>query len=94
MDSQPGTIWGREPAMVLALVQAVIALVVAFGLNLAPDQIGAILAVTAVVLGLITRSRVSPACERRLPARLAPADADRPPGRRPRCLRRRRRIRG
>jgi hypothetical protein len=61
MDSQPGTIFGREPAMVLALVQAVIALVVAFGLNLAPDQIGAILAVTAVVLGLITRSRVSPA---------------------------------
>ena len=57
---QPGTILGREPAMVLALVQAVIALVVAFGLSLAPDQIGAILAVTAVVLGLITRSRVSP----------------------------------
>jgi hypothetical protein len=28
MDSQPGTIWGREPAMVLALMQAVIALVV------------------------------------------------------------------
>jgi len=25
-----------------------------------PDQIGAILAVTAVILGLITRSRVSP----------------------------------
>jgi hypothetical protein len=60
MESQPGALWGREPAMVLALVQAVIALVVAFGLNLAPDQIGAILAVTAVVLGLITRSRVSP----------------------------------
>jgi hypothetical protein len=38
--------------MVLALVQAVIALVVAFGLDLAPDQIGAILAATAVVLGL------------------------------------------
>ncbi len=37
--------------MVLALVHAVIALVVAFGLNLAPDQIGAILAVTAVVPG-------------------------------------------
>lgn len=61
MDSQPGTIWGREPAMVLALVQAVVALVVAFGLNLGPDQIGAILAVTAVVLGLITRTRLSPA---------------------------------
>ena len=61
MNTQPGTIWGRELTMVLALVQAVIALVVAFGLQLKPDQIGAILAVTAVVLGLITRSRVSPA---------------------------------
>jgi len=61
MHTEPGTIWGREPTMVLALVQAVIALVVAFGLSLAPDQIGAILAVTAVILGLITRSRVSPA---------------------------------
>jgi hypothetical protein len=60
MDSQPGTLFGREPAMVLALVQAVLALVVAFALNLAPDQIGAIIAVTAVILGLITRSRVSP----------------------------------
>ncbi len=53
MDSQPSTFLGREPAMVLALVQAVIALVVAFGLNLAPDQIGAIVAVTAVILGLV-----------------------------------------
>jgi hypothetical protein len=61
METEPGTIFGREPAMVLALVQAVIALVVAFGLSLAPDQIGTILAVTAVILGLITRSRVSPA---------------------------------
>jgi hypothetical protein len=60
-SSQPGTILGREPAMVLALVQASIALVVAFGLRLSADQIGAILAVTAVVLGLITRSQVSPA---------------------------------
>jgi hypothetical protein len=46
--------------MPLTLVQAVIALVVAFGLNLAPDQIGAMLAVSAVVPGLITRSRVEP----------------------------------
>jgi hypothetical protein len=61
MDTEPASIWGREPAMVLALVQAVIALVVTFGLSLAPDQIGALLAVTAVILGLITRSRVSPA---------------------------------
>ena len=38
------------------LVRAVIALVVTFDLSFAPDQIGAILAVTAVVLGLITRT--------------------------------------
>ena len=96
MGSQPGTIWGREPAMVPARVQAVIALVVAFGLNLAPDQLGAILAVTAVILGFITRSRVSPAtttpqsgtvtCEGRS------RDADGPTARRPRCRRRGRRI--
>ena len=61
MDSQPGTVWGRAPAMVLALVSAKISLVGAFDINLATDQIGAILAVTSVILGLITRSRVSPA---------------------------------
>jgi hypothetical protein len=46
--------------MVVALVQAVIVLAVAFGLKLEPEQIGAILALTAIVLGLITRSQVSP----------------------------------
>lgn len=56
-----GTILGREPAMVLALVQTVLALVVTFGLHLSTEQVGAILAVTAVVLGLITRSKVTPA---------------------------------
>ena len=38
MDTPPGTIWGREPAMVLTLVQAVIALVVAFGSTLRPTR--------------------------------------------------------
>lgn len=58
--SAPGTVLGREPAMVLALAQAVIVLGVSFGLRLTPEQAGAILALTAVVLGLVTRSRVSP----------------------------------
>jgi Na+/H+ antiporter NhaB len=53
-------LWGREPAMVLALVQTAIVLGVAFGLKLTPEQTGAILALTAVVLGLITRSKVTP----------------------------------
>jgi len=56
-----GTIWGREPAMVVALVQAIIVLAVSFGLQLSQEQTAAILALTAVVLGLITRSQVSPA---------------------------------
>ena len=61
VDSQPGTILGREPAMLLALVQAVIALVAAFGLIPRTRPDGAILPVTAAALGLITRSRASPA---------------------------------
>ena len=55
------TLWGREPAMIVALVQAVLVLAVVFGLKLAPEQSAAILAVVAVVLGLITRSQVTPA---------------------------------
>lgn len=55
-----GTLWGREPAMVLAFVQAVIVLAVSFGLRLTPEQTAAILALTAVLLGLITRSQVTP----------------------------------
>ena len=54
------TLWGREPAMVVAFVQCVIVLAVSFGLHMTSDQQGAILALTAVLLGLITRSRVSP----------------------------------
>lgn len=50
----------REPALILAAVQSIIALVVAFGLDLTADQVGAIVAVTAAVLGVITRSKVTP----------------------------------
>lgn len=50
----------REPALILAAVQAVIALVVAFGLDLTADQTGAIVAATAAILGVITRQHVTP----------------------------------
>lgn len=56
-----GMLWGREPAMIVAFVQCLIVLGVSFGLSLTPEQTGAILALTAVALGLITRSQVSPA---------------------------------
>lgn len=52
--------WNREPALILAAVQAVLALVIAFGLDLTNEQTGAVLAVTAAILGIITRSRVTP----------------------------------
>lgn len=55
------TLWGREPAVIIGLVQAAIALAVGFGLDLTTEQTAAILAFTAAVLAVVTRSQVSPA---------------------------------
>lgn len=55
-----GTIWGREPAMVLAVLQAGLALAIGFGLNLTGEQVSLLLAFSAAVLGLVTRSQVMP----------------------------------
>ena len=60
MGEQIGTLWGREPAMVLATVQAVLAVAIGFGLPVSTDQLALILAAVAAVVGLITRSRVTP----------------------------------
>ena len=53
--------FNREPAAVLGTVQALIALVVAFGFELSAGQVGAIVAASAAVLTLVTRSQVTPA---------------------------------
>ena len=53
-------IFGMEPAAIAGLVGAIISLVVSFGIKLSPDQIGAVMAVTTAILGLIVRSQVSP----------------------------------
>jgi hypothetical protein len=50
----------NEPVLITGLVQAALALVVAFGLDVSQEQIGAILAVTAAVLALVARARVTP----------------------------------
>lgn len=50
----------NEPVLVTALVQAVLGLIVAFGVDLTGEQTAAVLAVTAAVLGFVARSRVSP----------------------------------
>jgi hypothetical protein len=52
--------FNREPALILAAVQAVLAVAIGFGLDVTPEQLSLILAATAAVLGLITRSRVEP----------------------------------
>jgi hypothetical protein len=54
-----GTIWGREPVAILAVVQAGIALGMAYGLNVTPEQMALILTFTGAVLALITRSQVT-----------------------------------
>lgn len=51
----------REPVLATAFVQAVLALVVSFGLDLSPEQVGSILAVTAAALAIVARGKVSPA---------------------------------
>jgi hypothetical protein len=52
--------FNREPILWLAAVQALIAIVTSFGLDLNGQQTGAIMAVTAALLGLVARQRVSP----------------------------------
>jgi hypothetical protein len=55
-----GRVLRSEPALILGLVQAIIALVLAFGVDLSEEQIGSILALTAVALAVATRMLVSP----------------------------------
>lgn len=49
-----------EPAIVMALVESVVALGASFGLNLTGEQVGGIMTVAALVTGIFVRSRVSP----------------------------------
>jgi hypothetical protein len=53
-------IWKREPVLFLGVIQTVVALVVSFGVGLSGEQVGAITAASAAILGLIARSRVVP----------------------------------
>lgn len=53
-------IWKREPALFYGLVNSVLALVLAFGVELSVEQTGAILAATSALLAVITRSKVTP----------------------------------
>lgn len=50
----------KEPAIVAGIVQAVLGLLLAFGVSLSTEQTGAILAITAAILALFVRSQVTP----------------------------------
>lgn len=53
-------ILGREPVLVLALLQALIALMVGFGLQVTAEQLALIESFAAALLGFIARQRVTP----------------------------------
>lgn len=59
-------ILGREPVAVLAMIDAVIALALAFGADLTTEQVGAIVAVVIAVSALITRAQVTPIIDPKL----------------------------
>ena len=48
----------NEPALIYALIEVLIALAVAFGLNLTGEQVGAVTAVVAVLTGVGVRQAV------------------------------------
>ena len=53
-------LWSREPVMFMTVIQTLIALGVSFGAPLTPQQIGAILAFSAALIGFIMRTQVTP----------------------------------
>lgn len=54
------TIFGREPALIAGLVNAVLALLITFGMHLTNEQVGAIMAVVNIALALLVRQNVTP----------------------------------
>ena len=49
-----------EPALILGVINALIALGVGFGLNVTSEQVGLINAAVAAIVAVITRAHVSP----------------------------------
>jgi len=55
-----GKVLRNEPVLLSALVQVIIGLLLAFGVDLTNEQVGSIMAATAVVLAILTRMFVTP----------------------------------
>ena len=52
-------LWNREPALILAVVQAGLALGMGFGLRVTVEQMALVMSFSAAVIGVLTRSQVS-----------------------------------
>jgi len=53
--------WKTEPVLLVAVLQAALALGVAFGLHLTAEQVGALVALAGAVTALFLRQQVTPA---------------------------------
>ena len=53
-------LWNQEPVRIVGVLQALLALAVTFGLKLTPEQIGALLAASSLILAALARSKVTP----------------------------------
>ena len=62
--------WKTEPVLVVAVLQAALALGVAFGLHLTAEQVGGIVALAGAVTALFVRQQVTPVAAK---AKAAPA---------------------
>jgi hypothetical protein len=55
-----GKVLRDEPVLLTGLAQAIIALLLAFGISMSQEQVGSIMAVLAVVVAIATRMLVTP----------------------------------
>lgn len=50
----------NEPVLVTGFIQAVLGLLLAFGVDLSTEQVGSVLALSAAMLAFIARGKVTP----------------------------------
>jgi hypothetical protein len=60
MSSGLSNLWGRQPVLVLSFVQAVLALIMGFGVHLTGEQVALVMAFMVSLLGLLTQTQVIP----------------------------------
>ncbi len=53
-------LWGRQPVMVLAFVQAALAMAMGFGLHFTPTQMALVMAFVSAGIGVLTQTQVTP----------------------------------